>query len=420
MRSRRSEPGVAGDCCIRIHSFTCGARDLFQGTDSGLWHVGWKSALDLAERRRGVRETMTCRLIYLVGQLGCGGLERQLQFLLEGLDRQHYSARVVVWNFRDSDPYVARIRALGIPLDLFPAGYSGYSKLGAFRRLVTKLSPEVVHSYSFYTNFAAWYSSLGSRAIPIGAVQSDFEGDIKNVGPLLGRLSARWPVHQIYNSFAAKENALKSPSLFVPKHIFVVRNGLDLQRFKSVPVASAGPALILGVGSLLQVKRWDRLLAAASALRDQGHQFHVQIAGDGPLRQDLQDQANRMGLAGCVEFLGYHDDIPKLISQATFLVHTSETEGCPNAVMEAMACGRAVVATDVGDIHHLVEEGTTGFVVKHDDHGMLVDRMANLLSNRELCAQMGATGRTKAEREFGLDRLVSETLAAYEGAGWRA
>jgi glycosyltransferase involved in cell wall biosynthesis len=86
--------------------------------------------------------------------------------------------------------------------------------------------------------------------------------------------------------------------------------------------------------------------------------------------------------------------------------------------MEAMACGRAVVATDAGDIPSLVDDGNTGFVVRRGDDEALVNRMLRLVSDRDLCRRMGEAGRSKAEREFGLNRLVEETLAAYQAAGW--
>jgi glycosyltransferase involved in cell wall biosynthesis len=85
-----------------------------------------------------------------------------------------------------------------------------------------------------------------------------------------------------------------------------------------------------------------------------------------------------------------------------------------------MACGRAVVATDVGDIPDLVEDGKTGFVVPRENQALLVTRMATLLTDRDLCRRMGEAGRAKAGWEFGLGRLVSETLAVYKAAGWRS
>jgi glycosyltransferase involved in cell wall biosynthesis len=84
--------------------------------------------------------------------------------------------------------------------------------------------------------------------------------------------------------------------------------------------------------------------------------------------------------------------------------------------MEAMATGRAVVATDSGDVPFLVDNGETGFVVRRDDNGALVEAIARLITDPALCDRMGRAGRAKAEREFGLERFASETLAAYHAA----
>jgi glycosyltransferase involved in cell wall biosynthesis len=78
-----------------------------------------------------------------------------------------------------------------------------------------------------------------------------------------------------------------------------------------------------------------------------------------------------------------------------------------------------VVATDVGDVSLLVEDGKTGFVVRRGDDEMLMTSIATLIADRHLCRRMGAAGRLKAEQEFGLDRLVAETLAVYRIAGWK-
>jgi glycosyltransferase involved in cell wall biosynthesis len=87
--------------------------------------------------------------------------------------------------------------------------------------------------------------------------------------------------------------------------------------------------------------------------------------------------------------------------------------------MEAMACGRAVVATDAGDVPSLIENGKTGFVVRRGDDATLCSRMVTLMTDLDLCRTMGEAGRAQAERLFGLDRLVSETLAAYRAMGWK-
>ena len=360
-----------------------------------------------------------CRLLYLVGQLRPGGLERQLYYLLQTMDRERYRPAVVVWNFSEDHAYVAPIRSLGVPLYGFAGADSKTSKLIKFRRLVRRLNPEVIHSHSFYTNFAASWGAAGTDAIPVGSVRSDFAWAKRDSGLLLGMLSARWPRSQIFNSFTGADGARAFRDLFVPRDLLVVRNGLDLKRFTSTPLSNGGRPKIVAIGSLLAVKRWDRLLIAAFQLKQKGLDFILQIIGEGPMRGELTGQVQSLGLESQVEFLGHRDDVPALLSGATFLAHTSESEGCPNVVMEAMACGRAVVATDVGDVPYLIEDGRTGFVVRCGDDTTLVERMAQLINDRELCRGMGHAGRVKAEREFGLNRLVEETLAAYRSPGWK-
>jgi glycosyltransferase involved in cell wall biosynthesis len=361
-----------------------------------------------------------CRFLYLISQLGAGGSERQLLYLLEQLKRRQYSPHVVVWNYCEDDPYVAKIQALEVPLHALPytTGARVY-KLLTLQRLVWRLRPEVVHSYSFFTNVATWWATLGTGAVPIGALRSDFLWAEQDNGVLLGRLNMRWPRSQIFNSATAMKMARQHRRFFVPKHLFVIRNGIDLQRFRAAPLPPDGPVCLVGVGSLLPVKRWDRLVRAAAQLRQQGLTFRVRIIGDGPLRSALQQEVQRLGLAEVVELPGYSDDVPRELVAATFTVHLAAAEGCPNAVMEAMACGRAVVVMAVGDVPALVEDGKMGFVVPQDDEARLVHCLATLITDRQLCRRMGEAGGRKAEQAFGLERLVAETLAAYRVAGWR-
>ncbi|MCA9463261.1 MAG: glycosyltransferase [Nitrospira sp.] len=360
-----------------------------------------------------------CRILYLVGQLGMGGLERQLVWLLENPASRLYMPMVMVWNFQSSNDYFQRIRDLGVEVLTFPAGFGALRKLAAFCQIVKRLSPEVIHSFSFYTNFPAYLGGVLTQAVSIGALRSDFVTEKDDAGLLLGPLCARWPHVHISNNMMAVENVKQTHSFFTPQKLYVVRNGMDLNTFKSTTLSTDPIPKILSVGSLLPVKRWDRLLSAVADLKDNGYRFLLRIAGEGPLRTLLGQQSMDLGLAGDVEFLGQRHDIPDLLAESMFLVHTSDREGSPNVVTEAMACGRAVVATDVGDIPFLIDEGKTGFIVRRGDSESLSNRMGILLQDRELCRQMGEAGRAKAEREFGSGRLFSETFAVYRAAGWK-
>ena len=360
-----------------------------------------------------------CRVLYLVGQLQPGGLERQLFYLLRGMDRESYKPVVVVWNFCRNDIYADEIGRLGIPIYYFSEKASRGEKLKAMRDLLRQLNPEVVHSYSFFTNFAAQWAAWGTRTVPIGSVRSDIFWAKEKSGHLLGRLSARWPSFQIYNSYSSAKNARESKGVFLPKEIFVVPNGLDVNQFAGLFKSIPDTAIILGVGSLYAVKRWDRLLRAAADIKCKGLEYKIKIVGDGPLRRVLQQQTEDFDISDCVEFLGHRQDIPSLLSSARFLVHTADSEGCPNVIMEAMACGRPVVAMDAGDIPVLIDNGKTGFVVPQGDQESLIQRILELLQNHSTCLQMGTAAREKAEREFGIERLVKETMEVYREVGSR-
>jgi glycosyltransferase involved in cell wall biosynthesis len=360
---------------------------------------------------------MECCLLYLVGQLGLGGLERQLFYLIRSMDRGRYKPVVAVWGNSPDDHYVREIRALDVPVVPLGNHLSRSAKLRALRSLVSSMRPEVIHSYSFYTNFAAWWAARGTAAIPIGSIRSNFILDRRNSGKVLGRLCGRWPHAQICNSLTAEQTARHSSTIFRPRGIYVIKNGIDLDRFS--PRCYPQQGYILAVGSLYPVKRWDRLIRAVAFLTSKGICPEVIHVGSGPLRGELEAMTKNLHVEHVVRFLGAQLDIPTLLADAAFLVHTAQDEGCPNVILEAMACGRAVVATDAGDVPHLIDDGKTGFVVPREDEAALTSRIATLLKDRELCCRMGEAGRMKAERAFGIERLRSETFAAYRAEGWR-
>jgi glycosyltransferase involved in cell wall biosynthesis len=361
-----------------------------------------------------------CRLLYVIGQLGLGGAERQLFYLLANLDRSRYQPCLVVWNYNPREKYYRDIDALNIPIYGLPANWSPISKLRALRKLARALAPEVIHSYVFFTNFAADYAARGAGALAIGSLRSDIARSIQSGGALRGALNSRWPNCQISNSAVCAEMARQYSSFFVPKQYLVVRNGLNLDSFRTSDNTVATSSYVASVGSLLPVKRWDRLIKAVQKVMSMNiKDARFRLAGDGPIRPVLEQLARDLGVSHAIEFLGAIHEIPALLQGAKFLVHTSESEGCPNAVMEAMAAGRAIVATDVGDIPYLVEDGKTGFVVRREDDEALTNRIVTLLTDPDLCREMGKNARAKAEQEFELSSFVTRTLDAYRVAGWK-
>ena len=362
---------------------------------------------------------MTCRLLYLLGQLCPGGQERQLYYLLKTMDRECYQPAIAVWNYTTRDElFVREIEKLGVPVYPCSDAASVPTKLTELCRLIDALQPEVVHSYCFYTNVVAWWATRRVRTIPIGSIRQDFVGEQRFEGLTLnvaGRLSACLPTVQICNSLAAKKAA--EESFLKPRRLRVVGNGVDTETIISHPLPQEGRSL-LAVGRLDPEKRWDRLLRAIGILAGRKFEFSLRLAGDGPLLSELQLQARQLGIDRLVQFLGVRHDIPSLLKDSLFLVHTADAEGCPNVVLEAMASGRAVISTDAGDVSHLIENGKTGFLVRRGDDLELAECMIRLLSDQDLCRSMGEAGRKKAKLQFGLGRLLTNTLEAYRAFGW--
>lgn len=167
------------------------------------------------------------------------------------------------------------------------------------------------------------------------------------------------------------------------------------------------------MGSLLPVTRWNHLLRVVACLKEKGLEFKVLHAGSGPLREELEVMARGMHVESVIRFLGHRDDILSLLASPVFLVHRSDVEGLPNAALEPMPCGCAVVGADVGDVPFLIDDGKTLFIGARQDETALVNRMAILLADRELYRRMREAGRLNAEQEFSLEHLVSEACTVY-------
>lgn len=329
--------------------------------------------------------------------------------LARALRESGHDVEVAVWNFQEAEVYVDAIRASGARV-VGVGGRSFLGKVSWLRRLIREERFDWAHSFSFYLNIAVAIAAAGTTTIAIGSVRSTLALAAAESGRLLGWASARWPRRQVYNNaFAASE--AKKRTWWRPRRIAIVPNHVEVDEFPEVDVPPN--RTIVGIGSLLAVKRWERLIALGSRLRDCGIDFRIEIAGEGPLRTSLESEIARFALQDRVTLLGYVADVSSILARCAFLVHVSESEGAPNVVMEALAAGRPVVATDVGDVARLVSDGETGFLVPSGDDGMLLDRTMVLLTDYERCATMGRRARAVSRERFGQVSLVGKILDAY-------
>jgi glycosyltransferase involved in cell wall biosynthesis len=168
---------------------------------------------------------------------------------------------------------------------------------------------------------------------------------------------------------------------------------------------------VLGtIANLYPVKGHTFLLKAAAEVARAVPLAVWLLAGRGRLLGELEDEARRLGIADQVRFLGFRDDAAALLQAVNVFILPSLSEGLPVAVLEAMAAGKPVVATDVGGNREVIVDGQTGFLVPPRDAGALAARTITLLTDKSLADRYGAEGQARVREEFSLERMVS----AYE------
>jgi glycosyltransferase involved in cell wall biosynthesis len=197
-----------------------------------------------------------------------------------------------------------------------------------------------------------------------------------------------------------------------PEQYRVILNGIELERFDAAP--RPVPGRVIALGRLSQQKRPDVAVEAFARVHGRLSESELLLAGRGPEEERVRELAGRLGVDGAVRFLGPRDDVPELLATASCLVLSSDYEGCPLSVLEAMAAGVPVVATRVGGVPELVDDGRTGLLVEPGRPDLLADALARLLSNPAEAAGLGAAAREEARARFSRERMLAAVERVYD------
>lgn len=201
--------------------------------------------------------------------------------------------------------------------------------------------------------------------------------------------------------------------------IVVIPNGVppfpggDLPERIAERLAGKG-TLIASVGRLDEQKGYTYMIEAMAHVAAAHQDAQLVVAGDGPLADQLQTQAAQQDIDGAMRFLGEIDQVNGLLAHADLFVLSSLWEGLPYTILEAMAAGLAVVATDVGGCAELVVDGETGTIVPPADPDKLAEALLALLEDSDLRARMGAAAKKRAAEHFSLEALVDANASLYE------
>jgi len=168
------------------------------------------------------------------------------------------------------------------------------------------------------------------------------------------------------------------------------------------------------VGALRAQKAYDELIQAAAILRSSYPDLHVLIAGEGPEKPRLEALVRDLGLDDVIMMLGCRLDVPDVLAALDVAICASHYEGSPLAVMEYMGAALPIVATRVGGVPDLIEDGVNGLLVEPGNPAGLAKAIADLLSDRERASALGARARERRRLEFDLDVMVHNIEALYE------
>jgi glycosyltransferase involved in cell wall biosynthesis len=214
--------------------------------------------------------------------------------------------------------------------------------------------------------------------------------------------------------------------LGVPRaRVDCMATGVDLAKFDPAAKGTLReelnvPAGVPLIGMISVLRSWKghlTLLDAIDTLR-KTRPIHLAIAGEGPMRQDLPGKIEKLGLTDCVTLLGHRTDVPNLLASLDVLVLPSYAhEGIPQIILQAQAMARPIVATKIGGIPEVVEDGKTGLLVEPKDAPALADAIGRLLEKQEFANSLGRNGRQQIEKKYSLDAMGERLLALYESLG---
>ena len=368
-------------------------------------------------------------IAHVLYRLDTGGMERVLVTVINRTQSKYRHAVICLDGFSAFRKKIADPNVPCLALHKRPGkDWSCYFRLW---KALRKLGPDLVHTYNFGALDAAPIARIaGVRRVvhgERGRDASDPRGESRRY-----RLLRRWMTPFIDRYLAVSRDLhdwLIENVGIDPSRVVCIPNGIDVDSFVVAPAkkltrpllesfAPSGTLLIGTVGRLDPVKDQAGLLSAFSllceSLPDVRSRLRLVIVGEGPQRAMLEAQIAELGLAVQVCLLGNRGDVPALLPEFDIFVLSSIAEGMPGAVLEAMAAGLPVVATEVGGVGEVVSPGVTGLLVPAGDPSALAAALADYVSHEDLRAQHGGAGRKLVEARFRMNDMVSTYAALYD------
>jgi glycosyltransferase involved in cell wall biosynthesis len=342
------------------------------------------------------------------------------------MDQTRFECRVVVFQVRDGNPVANEIRELGVPVDLVPVdrlrSLTGHLR---FLRYLREFRPRIVHTHLefAYTLGGIYGRMVGAR--PIGTLHTFAMGRASRERKRLGLM---WfSLRHAHDKVVAPSRSGMTHAATVGKvpveRMVVLHNGVDLRTFNPDPSLRTivrqdlgiPPAtrLLTSVAVLRRDKGIGDLIAAMPGIIESVPDAMALIVGDGEQRGALEELARSTGVSDRVVFTGSRDDVASLMAASDVFVLPTHQDLLPTVVAEAMATGLPVVASDVGGLREMVDDGVTGALYPAGDIAALTRVCSELLIDEGRRDIMGRAGRAAAEERFDIRSHVAALAKLY-------
>lgn len=362
------------------------------------------------------------RVLLLGDTLNVGGTEGQFVEIACRLPRARWDVRAGC--LRPEGPLRARLERVGVHPWTCGGGSlwrprAATALVGLARRL-RRERISLVHTFDFYSNIVG---VLAARAAGVPVVASQRNLGTRYCTPtrrVVSRLVLRLAHRVVVNSPAVA--AWLEREGMAPAHkIDVVLNGVDVTRFRRAtgrdgrPGEPGGERERLAIGTVANLRPEKGLLhlvTAAAFIRER-YDTRVSIWGDGPMRAELAAAVRDLGLDDVVTLRGHAAQPERALAELDVFVQPSFTEATSNVLLEAMAMGLPIVATEVGGTAAIIEHDVTGLLVPAGDSAAIAKAVIRLAETPELAARLGAAARARVRARFGMGRMVTEIEDVY-------
>ena len=360
------------------------------------------------------------RVVHLVTTVNIGGLET---LVLDIVRHRGPDVEPHVICLDEPGTLAPRFVECGVPVESLGVSHWPFPlRVAKLARRLRQIRPQVLHTHNSgpHLHGAAAVALAGFPALIHTKHGRNYPDSGKRI--LISRVISAVTDWVVPVSDDAARVAIEIERVPAGK-VLVFHNGVDLERFAYRPARQPGGAWhAVTVARLHPVKDQATMLRAMRIATDQDCSVRLDIIGDGPLRGELEALADQLGLREYVTFHGFHDDVERFLASADCFLLSSTTEGISLTLLEAMAVGLPVVATDVGGNREVVIDGTTGYLVAAQSPHALADAVMKVRSDPGRAAEMASAGRRRVEAEFDLrttvaqyERLYRETIDRKRG-----